>query len=306
MSGNKTLWWTILVGWIAGCVYWHVCGIRQLCDAPLGPLGFTERVDTDSVAQVPIKSAPLRITDSSGLNLVASGNFRFARSGFVPDIRLVTDEMDSLARYLLSFPSKLTISGAYLSDETNKSPFPNLGLARANEIRMILVKAGLPEPSIQLNFQKDLLLTPLPDSDSMSGGIQFLIEVARQKSEIDLARAEKFRNIFEPMDLYFPTASTIYIKTAENEKFLLEARKYLESHNDKRIRLTGHTDDEDSAEWNLILSRKRAESVKRQFVDSGINAARIVAGGKGEIVPKASNSTSSGRRANRRVTIVVQ
>ena len=70
--------------------------------------------------------------------------------------------------------------------------------------------------------------------------------------------------------------------------------------------MTGHTDDEDSAEWNLVLSKRRANVIKKQFIAIGIPSERILTIGKGESEPKAANNTPEGKRTNRRVTIVVR
>jgi len=125
-------------------------------------------------------------------------------------------------------------------------------------------------------------------------------------AENDLANYQKYESIFKPLDLYFPKASTGYIRTPENQKFLKEAKKYLSENKDKKLILTGYSDSEDSAEWNLKLSRKRAEIVKHKFVSLGVPVDRIVTFGKGEAEPKVSNETPEGRRANRRVSIIVQ
>ena len=70
--------------------------------------------------------------------------------------------------------------------------------------------------------------------------------------------------------------------------------------------LTGHTDNEDSDAWNMQLSIKRANVVKQKLAIFGIPAEKMMVIGKGETEPKVSNSTIQGRRANRRVTIVVK
>jgi outer membrane protein OmpA-like peptidoglycan-associated protein len=72
-----------------------------------------------------------------------------------------------------------------------------------------------------------------------------------------------------------------------------------------KIFLEGHTDDTGSAEDNLVLSKRRAESVKKYLVSKGIREHRITADGKGEASPIASNDTPEGRAENRRVEIVL-
>ena len=72
-----------------------------------------------------------------------------------------------------------------------------------------------------------------------------------------------------------------------------------------RIRITGHTDNTASREYNLRLSKGRAEAVKQEMVKRGIEPERIETDGKGMDEPVADNSTEEGRQQNRRVEFVV-
>ena len=66
--------------------------------------------------------------------------------------------------------------------------------------------------------------------------------------------------------------------------------------------LEGHTDGTGTDEYNLNLSKKRAESIKKYLVDKfGISASRISTRGFGESKPVATNDTKEGRQQNRRV-----
>lgn len=73
------------------------------------------------------------------------------------------------------------------------------------------------------------------------------------------------------------------------------------------VRIVGHTDSFGDAEVNRDLSLRRANSV-RNFLTAnyGIASERIVTEGLGEDAPIASNDTISGRRANRRVEVLVR
>jgi outer membrane protein OmpA-like peptidoglycan-associated protein len=72
-----------------------------------------------------------------------------------------------------------------------------------------------------------------------------------------------------------------------------------------KINISGHTDNKGSAAWNAILSKHRAESVKKYLTDHGIDAGRIVlVTGEGPNRPVADNKTQDGRSKNRRVEIV--
>lgn len=67
-----------------------------------------------------------------------------------------------------------------------------------------------------------------------------------------------------------------------------------------RICIEGHTDNVGTDDYNLALSRRRAESVRDFLVAHGIAAARIECKGYGASRPAATNATAQGRAANRR------
>ena len=71
------------------------------------------------------------------------------------------------------------------------------------------------------------------------------------------------------------------------------------------VRVIGHTDNNGAASYNQSLSVARANSVGRVLVRNDINPGRIIAIGRGEDEPVASNLTASGRTQNRRVEIVI-
>jgi len=68
----------------------------------------------------------------------------------------------------------------------------------------------------------------------------------------------------------------------------------------------GFTDDTGSEQHNLELSQRRAEAVKSEMVDRGVDPGRMTAIGYGEDHPVASNDTPEGRRQNRRVTLLLK
>ena len=67
------------------------------------------------------------------------------------------------------------------------------------------------------------------------------------------------------------------------------------------IKLEGHTDNKGSDDYNLKLSKARANAVKKYLEDKGIKPTRIQADGFGSTKPIADNATEQGRNKNRRV-----
>ena len=304
MSNSNTIWWILLAGWMAGSTWWHVCKVKQICDAPL--------VETSNQLPPPppppppmFDFAPLHIMDGPALMLTSPGNITFATSGSDPDLSNVETELATLAKYLVDNPTrKLTLKGYYKSSENNTTQWPNLGIARAEEIKKYLVSKGV--PAEQLSTIGELQVDLPTQGTTLSEAISFEFLDQAEVNEKSLAAAQKFNDIFKSLDLYFPTGSADYIKTADNEKFLVEAKKYLKENQDKKLSLTGHTDNTGTVEGNIQLSKDRAEQVKAMFVKAGISANQLITDSKGQSSPKASNNTEAGKAANRRVSIVVQ
>ena len=80
---------------------------------------------------------------------------------------------------------------------------------------------------------------------------------------------------------------------------------FLKENPSRAVTIEGYTDDVGAESYNLDLSERRAEAVRRFLLENGLDRDRITARGLGEADPVASNSTESGRQMNRRVEIVI-
>jgi outer membrane protein OmpA-like peptidoglycan-associated protein len=70
--------------------------------------------------------------------------------------------------------------------------------------------------------------------------------------------------------------------------------------------IEGHTDSKGPANYNLTLSKARANAVKTYLLQEyGIDAKRLTTTGYGESQPVASNDTVQGRQNNRRVIATI-
>jgi chemotaxis protein MotB len=102
-----------------------------------------------------------------------------------------------------------------------------------------------------------------------------------------------------------------YDITSQAETVLGKIAKVVNDRKDFDILVEGHTDNmpynsASALEDNWDLSAKRATSVVRTLQKKyGVAPERMTAGGRGEYVPKVTNSDASSRSTNRRTEIVI-
>lgn len=78
----------------------------------------------------------------------------------------------------------------------------------------------------------------------------------------------------------------------------------LKANPDLKFEVDGHTDNTGEAAHNLTLSQQRADAVKKQLVEMGIDGSRLTTKGFGDSRPITDNNTLEGRANNRRVEFV--
>ena len=81
--------------------------------------------------------------------------------------------------------------------------------------------------------------------------------------------------------------------------------KQMQATPDLIVDLEGYTDNVGPGPYNLQLSQRRAEAVRRYLVDKGIDVHRIQSIGLGDARPVADNKAKQGRDQNRRVAVKV-
>lgn len=89
---------------------------------------------------------------------------------------------------------------------------------------------------------------------------------------------------------------------AESYRILDDVAGTLENHPELRlVEVQGHTDDQGADDYNLQLSQKRAEAVRKYLIGQGIEPDRLVARGYGEGQPLQPGTSEDAREVNRRV-----
>lgn len=101
--------------------------------------------------------------------------------------------------------------------------------------------------------------------------------------------------------VYFDYDSAIL--TPQTTAILDETVRTLKENPNINVELSGHTDGRGTDSYNLRLSQKRVENVKKYLTSKGISASRLKTVALGKAKPVALNTTEEGRAQNRRVEI---
>lgn len=104
--------------------------------------------------------------------------------------------------------------------------------------------------------------------------------------------------------VYFDTNK--YDINAASKTNLDKLASILVEYPDTNVLVVGHTDSVGAEEYNMTLSKNRAQSVTNYFTGvKGLSAGRFTTNWFGETSPIATNETAEGRAQNRRVNIVI-
>jgi OmpA-OmpF porin, OOP family len=103
--------------------------------------------------------------------------------------------------------------------------------------------------------------------------------------------------------IYFDTDKAVL--KPESRPTLEQIAKLLASQPQLNVFIVGHTDSQGAYEYNLDLSKRRAEAVAAELVKNfPIAQPRLRTAGVGLLAPVGSNASDAGRALNRRVELV--
>jgi len=163
--------------------------------------------------------------------------------------------------------------------------------------KTVVQKVIEPVP-LTFNGEECPVKTDLPDRDR--DGVEDSIDQC-PNTPCDFSVDKKGCPIKAILRIHFETAKwdirpESLPKIEKFAEFLLKNRGSL-------VRIEGHTDSRGSDNYNMVLSKKRAESVRKKLIELGVSASRLTAVGKGEKEPIATNSTPEGMAKNRRIEV---
>jgi len=103
------------------------------------------------------------------------------------------------------------------------------------------------------------------------------------------------------LQLHFKPSSDKIL--GDSHEAIKKFAKFMNDNPAYKAQIIGHTDSIGKSVSNMALSKKRASSVRAALILEGVNAKHLVATGRGELDPIASNRTKEGRQSNRRIEV---
>ncbi len=120
--------------------------------------------------------------------------------------------------------------------------------------------------------------------------------------EVQAAVKETFRKALQ--GIQFATGKDVILKTSF--PILNQIVDIMKENPTYKLQINGHTDNVGDPAKNVILSEKRSASVKNYLLKKGVEDDRMETAGFGDTKPVADNSTTLGKKENRRVEFIVE
>jgi outer membrane protein OmpA-like peptidoglycan-associated protein len=216
----------------------------------------------------------------------------------------IAAENVSAARQALERANKLATSGGKLEDIRYESVIAARNAQIANE--KILTAQAKEELA---KGEQDRQAVVLEARNREADNARLQTDIAKEKSATleqelkDLKAKKTDRGIVLTLgDVLFDTGKATLKPGAYSTIDRLAAT--LKEAGGRKVQIEGHTDSVGSDELNQVLSQQRADSVAAALMQRGVSSDQIIATGKGEGFPVASNDNTAGRQQNRRVEMI--
>jgi outer membrane protein OmpA-like peptidoglycan-associated protein/ABC-type nitrate/sulfonate/bicarbonate transport system substrate-binding protein len=190
-----------------------------------------------------------------------------------------------------------TVKWADLTDNTKmfgldgKEPLFDRIYKQASEawVKRGYITGGVtPDQAKEVRFLKEI---------HASAPVQAVAEEFKFPETVPAEKAKEQAIMTKPVNIFFPTGVSDLDDNAKQilDQVALTAQTYSNAY----IRLEGNTDNVGDPKANLILSQKRAESVRDYLIHTyNFTASRFVAKGNGDTNPVVSNDTPEGKLRN--------
>ena len=129
----------------------------------------------------------------------------------------------------------------------------------------------------------------------IGGGIYLYFRLRRPNEE------EAVQDAFDNLQFEFNKATILTSSFPSLDKLAEVMRKKPKW----KLNIVGHTDNIGDANYNLDLSQRRANQVKKYMEYRKVDPSQVTATGLGETKPIAENTTKEGQAKNRRVEFTI-
>ena len=149
------------------------------------------------------------------------------------------------------------------------------------------------------------------DSDSIGVADMAPDESLAESVEFDQAEETKAEDEMvlatppQPHLFYFNPGQTACDLTQDDREKMEAIKSFLSENVGRKLIVTGHSDKTGSADRNAVVSKQRAEFIRQELLNLGINADAIETDWKSYDEPVADNDSAEGRAKNRRTEIKI-
>ena len=171
-------------------------------------------------------------------------------------------------------------------------------------------KGSLQEQIAALERQKDQLQNTSQENQEQYDALVKKLSAEVEQGQLQVRRYKNMLSVDVAEKIFFDSGRAVLKRSGQ--EVLKSVGDALKSYDDKVIRVVGYTDNVPIAKsarnvfaTNWELSVARATNVVRFLEDVGVPPERMVAAGRGEYAPVASNDTPEGRQKNRRIEIML-
>ncbi len=234
----------------------------------------------------PEKQPVLNVEDQ----LLAGSELRQMEVALQPEVKIRTSRMVLLKGLVLDEETDdPVVASIDLIDNATSEVLATFKSGGESGSYLVSLPAGR---NYGLNFNADDYLFNslnfnLPDSATF----REIYKIIRLK-KIEIGKRIILRNIFFDFD-----KATI---RSESEAELTRLKEVLDENPGIKVEISGHTDSKGNDDYNLQLSKDRAQAVVEYLIAKGVEKTRLIYAGYGETQPIAENDTEEGRQENRR------
>jgi len=282
------LLWTVVGRYVYECI------LKQECA--------TEIANTPPASS---RLTNLRLQDGDIAILEGYEQFVFPKDKISP--YLSTDNntyLDAVASYLNNNPNKnVKIMGFYRPSESGVQTgfFENLGLARADAIKNLLVQRGIAKERIFIDYNEG--------DEELTYPIEFSLfsntptEMDDTEERLTTAQYSFDNMVFS--DANFEINSAVFIPGEAFINWADSVTVYFEQNPNKTFQIIGHADKIGPDQHNKELGLERALAARKYFEEKGVSV-KMKVNSMGEKQPIATNKTKEGRQRNRRVNFIIK